>query len=151
MRRLSTFTAIFGIIATLLLAGCGENRDELAIKNGIISMSKAVEQHDTDTFMRHIAGDYRDGHGRDKNAIRQLLEHYFEYNEQINLIISSMEIEFGEDENTAVARLRVLATGGEGKLPERGRLNEVTSQWRKQNNTWHVTRARWRPVLLQMT
>ncbi|MGD8514779.1 MAG: nuclear transport factor 2 family protein [Granulosicoccaceae bacterium] len=150
MRYLRACVAIFFCIASLLLIGCGENQDELAIKNNIISMAQAVEQHDTDAFMQHIAGDYRDGHGRDKNAVRQLLEHYFDYNEQINLIISSMEIEFSEEENTAVSRLRVLTTGGEGKLPERGRLNEVRSQWRKQKNTWHVTRARWRPVLLQM-
>lgn len=151
MRRLIASTVVLYCSIVLLLAGCGENQDELAIKNGIVSMAKAVENHDADMFLLHIADDYRDNRGNDKKSIRSLLEYYFENNPEINLIISNMEIEFSEAGDTATVKVRVLATGGEGKLPERGRLNEITSNWRKQDDTWSVTRAKWRPVLLNLS
>lgn len=150
MRYLNALITAGMVSITLFLGGCAENPDELAIKDGIISMAKAVEQHDTDTFMQHIAPAYRDRRGRDNNALRQLLDYYFSTNPEINVIISNMEIEIADARDTAAVRVRVLATGGEGKLPERGRLNEITSEWHKQNDAWRVVQARWRPVLLPL-
>ena len=41
-------------------------------------------------------------------------------------------------------------TGGDGKLPDRGRLSAIKSQWKKIGDNWRVVRADWKPVLISL-
>jgi len=44
----------------------------------------------------------------------------------------------------AFAKVRVLATGGSGLLPERGQTWEFDTVWRRDRGGWKVFNAEWR-------
>lgn len=143
-------TCLLAILLPLCLAGCSEDIDEATIRSDIFSMGHAIEDHDMDAFIGHLAEDYHDGRGLNKEGIRRILDEHFSRNPNIHLVISELQIELDEGRNQATVKLRVLTTGGEGALPERGRLSAINSKWQRQADGWRVLRADWRPVLLQL-
>lgn len=46
--------------------------------------------------------------------------------------------------DTARTKVRVVATGGSGLLPERGQSWELDAAWRREKGTWRVYNAEWR-------
>jgi len=47
----------------------------------------------------------------------------------------------------ARARVRVVATGGVGLLPERGQTWEFDAAWRRENGAWRLFNAEWQEGL----
>ena len=47
----------------------------------------------------------------------------------------------------ARARVRVVATGGAGLLPERGQTWEFDAAWRRENGAWRLFNAEWQEGL----
>jgi len=43
----------------------------------------------------------------------------------------------------ARTKVRVVATGGSGLLPERGQTWEFDAGWRREKGTWRVFNAEW--------
>ncbi|MFZ5538262.1 MAG: hypothetical protein ACOY5V_00800 [Pseudomonadota bacterium] len=48
------------------------------------------------------------------------------------------------DGERAHAGVRVVAAGGTGLLPERGRVWQFDSAWRREGGRWRVFNAEWR-------
>ncbi len=63
-------------------------------------------------------------------------------NEKINVttVVSDVRIEG----DRAFAKVRVMATGGAGLLPERGQTWDFDSSWRRERGAWKVYNAEWR-------
>ncbi len=146
MKALCTF-----IIATALLGlcACSSDPDLQYLRNAVGTMSVAAENHNADGILAYIDNSYR-GTGGNRAGVANLLQRHFSYNKSINLIISDIEINIAEDKQSARVNVRVLMTGGQGKLPERGRLSAIRSHWKKFNDEWRVVDANWQPVLISL-
>lgn len=145
MRRLILLSALLGTLLNLL--ACGSDPDLMAIRSGIRSISVATENHDAAGITAFIASNYT-GVGGSRAGVNDLLQQHFSINKNINIIISDIDIMIADDKQTAMVNVRVLMTGGDGNLPERGRLSAIRSTWNKQEGQWKITRADWKPVLL---
>ena len=66
-------------------------------------------------------------------------------NEKINVSAAVTEVRI--DGDRAFARVRVVATGGAGLLPERGQTWDFESAWRRERGQWKVFNAEWREGL----
>ena len=146
MRQLALKVVL--LVIALGITACDTDPDLQTIRSNIREMSVSAENHNEAGITRYISNSYR-GVAGTRSGLSTLLQRHFKLNKNINLIISDIEIMIAEDKQTAKVNLRVLMTGGDGNLPERGRLNAIKSTWEKQNGNWLVTGATWKPVLLQ--
>lgn len=146
MKALHTF---FVATALLALSACTTDPDLQYLRNAVGTMSVAAEQHNANGILAYIDNSYR-GTGGNRAGVTNLLQRHFSYNKNINLVISDIEISIADDKQTAKVNVRVLMTGGQGKLPERGRLSAIKSHWKKFNNEWRVIDAQWKPVLISL-
>jgi hypothetical protein len=76
---------------------------------------------------------------------RRVLLGAFLRNEKITVtaVVSDVRVEG----DRAFARVRVVATGGAGLLPERGQRWDFDTTWRRVGSRWQVFNAEWREGL----
>ena len=132
--------------ALALAAACERSSPEREIRATIARMAQSVEQRDPALFLEAVAEDFTRESGAfgKQDARRTLLGAYLR-NEKI--IVSAVVTEVRIEGDRAYAKVRVVATGGSGLLPERGQVWEFDSAWRRERNQWKVFNAEWREGL----
>ena len=132
------------MLSAVALAGaCDRSDPERELRAGIAAMAKAVEQRDPGAFLAAVADDFtRESGAFGKQDARRTLAAVFLRNEKlaVTAVVTDVRIE-GE---RAFARVRVIATGGAGLLPERGQTWDFDSAWRREGGRWKVFNAEWR-------
>ena len=134
--------ALVAVFAT----GCSRSDPEREIRATIGRMAQSVEKRDPGTFLDAIAEDFSRESGAfgKQDAKRTLLAAYLR-NEKIT--VSAVVTDVRVEGDRALARVRVIATGGAGLLPERGQTWDFDSAWRREGGQWKVFNAEWREGL----
>lgn len=129
-----------------LLSACARSDPEREIRSTIASMAESVEKRDPAVFLDAVAEDFSRESGAfgKQDAKRTLLAAYLR-NEKIN--VSAVVTEVRVEGDRALAKVRVIATGGAGLLPERGQTWDFDSAWRREGGQWKVFNAEWREGL----
>lgn len=137
--QLWLFAALVG------LGACQRTPDDVAIRDAISAMVKAVETKDNRAFLAHVAENYRDHDGRDRQGLRQLLLANFVQNQNIVVSVSDITIELRD--GRADVRLTARLTSGEQLLADR-RFGgyRVHSLWQRQGRDWRIYQAEWQPL-----
>jgi hypothetical protein len=109
-------------------------------------MAQSIEQRDPAVFLDAVAEDFTRESGAfgKQDAKRTLLAAYLR-NEKITVSAEVNEVRIEGDR--AYAKVRVVATGGSGLLPERGQIWDFDSAWRRERSQWKVFNAEWREGL----
>ncbi len=105
-------------------------------------MAQAIEQREPAAFLDSISDDFaRESGTFGKQDVKRLLVGAYLRNEKIsvNAVVTDVRI----DGDRARAKVRVLATGGAGLLPERGQSWDFDSVWRRESGRWKVYNAEW--------
>jgi hypothetical protein len=133
-------------LAFAFVAGCGRSEPEREIRATIVRMAESVEKRDPAVFLDAVAEDFSRESGAfgKQDAKRTLLAAYLR-NEKIN--VSAVVTEVRVEGDRALAKVRVIATGGAGLLPERGQTWDFDSAWRREGGQWKVFNAEWREGL----
>ena len=133
-------------LAFAFVAGCGRSDPEREIRATIARMAESVERRDPAVFLDAVAEDFSRESGAfgKQDAKRTLLAAYLR-NEKIN--VSAVVTEVRVEGDRALAKVRVIATGGAGLLPERGQTWDFDSAWRREGGQWKVFNAEWREGL----
>ena len=125
-----------------LTAGCGRSDPERELRATIESMAAAVEKREAAGFLEAVS----DGFSRESGAFgkpeaKRVLAAAFLRNEriQVSTVVTDVRIEG----DRAFAKVRVVATGGAGLLPERGQTWDFDSAWRREGGQWKVFNAEW--------
>jgi ketosteroid isomerase-like protein len=140
-----------GVAAALLalatgLSGCARSDPERELRAAIASMAQAIEQRDAGAFLDAVADDFsRESGAFGKPEVKRLLAAAILRNEKI--VVQAVVTDVRIDGDRAYARVRVAATGGAGRLPERGQTWDFESAWRHERGTWRVFNAEWREGL----
>jgi len=132
--------------ATVLLAACARSDPERELRAAVSRMAQAVEQRKPADLLEHLADDFtRDSATFGKRDVQRLLAGILLRNEkiQVSAVVTSVDVT-GERARTKV---RVVATGGSGLLPERGQTWEFDAGWRLEKGTWRVFNAEWKDGL----
>jgi hypothetical protein len=134
------------LLAALLAVGCARSDPEKELRSTIAEMAQAIEGHKPADFFDAVADDFaRESGAFGKQDARRLLAGAMLRNEKIT--VSAVVTEVKVDGDRATAKLKVLAAGGAGLLPERGQAWEFDSAWRREGGRWKVFNAEWREGL----
>lgn len=131
------------LLALALVAACGRSDPERELRATVAAMAEAVEKRDASAFLGPVADDFAresGAFGKD-DARRALLAAYLRNEKiQVSAVVTDVRIEG----DRGFAKVRVLASGGAGLLPERGRTWDFDSAWRRERGQWKVFNAEWR-------
>ncbi|HET9025095.1 MAG TPA: nuclear transport factor 2 family protein [Burkholderiaceae bacterium] len=134
------------VSAIAVVAGCGRSDPERELRATIESMTQAVEKRDPAAFLEAMTDDFsRESGGFGKPDAKRTLVAAILRNEKIDLGAAVTEVRIEGDR--AYARVRVIATGGAGLLPERGQTWDFETAWRRERGQWKVFNAEWREGL----
>jgi ketosteroid isomerase-like protein len=134
------------LTAVALTSGCGRSDPERELRATIESMAQAVEKREAAGFLEAVSDDFtRDSGAFGKLEAKRVLAAAFLRNERIQ--VSAVVTDVRIDGDRAFAKVRVVATGGAGLLPERGQTWEFSSSWRREGGQWKVFNAEWREGL----
>ncbi len=134
------------LLALAVVAGCGRSDPERELRATIGSMAEAIEKREPAAFLEAMADDFsRESGAFSKQDAKRTLVAAILRNEKINVSAAVTEVRI--DGDRAFARVRVVATGGAGLLPERGQTWDFESAWRRDGGQWKVFNAEWREGL----
>jgi hypothetical protein len=132
--------------ATLALLACSRTAPEAELRATVVQMARAIEQRAPADFLDALSEDFtRESGAFGKQDARRVLAGVLLRNERIQLsaVVSDVRVEG----DRAFAKVRVMATGGAGLLPERGQTWEFDTAWRREKGRWKVFNAEWREGL----
>jgi len=134
---------VFLVALILLAAACGRSDPEQELRAAVAAMAQALEQHRVADALEPVADDFtRESGAFGKQDARRLLAATLLRNEKIQVSTTVTEVRI--EGERAFAKVRVLATGGSGLLPERGQTWEFDTVWRRDRGAWKVFNAEWR-------
>ena len=143
-RRAAVVALVIG--PGVLASGCGRAEPEKQLRSTIAAMAQAIEQHRVSDALEPLAEDFtRDSGAFGKQEARRVLAGAMLRNEKIQLSATVTEVRV--EGERAFAKVRVIATGGAGLLPERGQTWEFDTAWRLEGGQWKVFNAEWREGL----
>lgn len=145
-RRRAERRVLLWAAAALPLAACTRSDPERELRATIAKMAQAIERREPGDFLAGVAEDFtRESSAFGKQDAKRILAGILLRNEKVTVtaVVTELAI-FGE---RASVRLRVVATGGAGLLPERGQTWEFDSTWRRVDGRWQVFNAEWREGL----
>ena len=137
---------VASLLALAVLAGCGRSDPERELRATIDAMAGAIEKREPAAFLDALTDDFsRESGAFGKQDAKRTLVAAILRNEKIsvNAVVTELRI----DGDRAFARVRVVATGGAGLLPERGQAWDFESAWRRERGQWRVFNAEWREGL----
>ena len=143
--RLAFILLAVGAVASAVVS-CSRSDPERELRSAVAAMAQAIEQREPAAFLDSISDDFaRESGTFGKQEVKRLLVGAYLRNEKIsvNAAVSDVRI----DGDRARAKIRVLATGGAGLLPERGQSWDFDSVWRRESGRWKVYNAEWTEAL----
>ena len=135
----------FVVLATAAI-GCSRSDPERELRSAVTSMAQSIEQREPAAFLDSLSDDFaRESGAFGKQDVKRLLLGAYLRNEKIsvNAVVTDVRI----DGDRARAKVRVVATGGAGLLPERGQSWDFDSVWRRESGRWKVYNAEWSEAL----
>lgn len=136
------------VLAACLLAlvACSRSDPEKELRSAIADMEQAIEQQRVGDALAHVSEDFtRESGAFGKADARRVLAAAMLRNEKIRLTTAISELRI--DGDRGFVKLRVVAAGGAGLLPERGQTWELDTVWRRADGAWRVYNAEWREGL----
>lgn len=138
--------ALLLALGAVFAAGCGRSDPERELRTTIGAMAQAIEKREPAAFLDAMADDFsRESGAFGKQDAKRTLVAAILRNEKIHVSAAVTEVRI--DGDRAFARVRVVATGGAGLLPERGQTWDFESAWRRERGQWKVFNAEWREGL----
>ena len=125
-----------------LLAACGRDAPEDAIRATIAEMEAAVEARQPAGFLEHVSDDFAgQGGAFDRSALRGYLASLLFGNQLVEVTLTPASVTLHGD-SRATVKLTALVIGG-ARLPERGERLAIESGWRLEGGEWKVYAAQW--------
>jgi ketosteroid isomerase-like protein len=137
--------AAFTFACMLVLAGCGREPPEQALRDTIATMEEAAEAGDADALFEPIAEDFAGSQAMDRDAFRRYVLVMGLRRQTVGVQLGPLDVKlFGDRASVAFT---AALTGGPGWLPDRAQVYDVTTGWRMDDGEWKLISASWREKL----
>lgn len=136
------------LFAAILITSCSEPPpDEQQIRHHIEQMAKAVGEKDLSGVMGPVHEDFLGNERIRKANLRGLVLINQRRHKHIHVLVHSVDIQLHQ-EGGAIVNCHLILAGRNDLIPERGRVLEVTSHWKKIDGDWYVISASWHDPLM---
>lgn len=134
------------LFACLVLLGCANSDSpETQVRRSIDAMEQAAEARDVGDLMDHVADDFRDSYGQDREQLRRYLHGYFIANQSVHLLVRVDEVELPAPDE-ALVRMTVGMVGREADAANAWNLaadvQDFEITMRKDGDDWKVLYAK---------
>lgn len=129
----------------VLGAACSREPPEEALRATIAEMQAAAEARDSGALVESISEEFAGPDGMDRERFRQYLAVIWLRNREVGVNLGPLDVKLiGE---RATVDFTAAATGGEGWMPDRAQVYQVSTGWRVEDGEWRLISARWEPQL----
>ena len=142
------FRAVFtALIAGFFLAGAGCARDppEAALRATIAAMQQAAESRDAAALLESVSEEFAGPEGMDRDQFRRYLAVAWLRDREVGVRLGPLGVELIGDR--ARVEFTAATTGGEGWMPDRAQVHQVSTGWRLEGGEWKLISATWEAVL----
>lgn len=141
-------SAALALGLSLMLGACGsEPTLEQQIIAVIIEMEQNAETAERRDFMARISDGFSGQGGTlDRDSFQRFMFYQWSQNQRLSAQLFPITVS-RTGVNSAAASFKVLVTGGNGLLPERGELFDVTTSWVRVDGDWLLQQADWTPSI----
>ena len=134
MKFLSLFVAVTTTVISLSACGA-RSSDEQQVRELVTRVENAAEDRDASDVLEHVADDYQDANGFDRQQLQNFLRGWFLAHPKVELMVSIEELTFPAD---GLAQAEIAVTSLSLNDPERVRLKV---EFRRIAGEWRVSRA----------
>ena len=152
MRRLRYLLYILLVIPVLMVShACRKEPAEDKVRKVISNVQRSAEEKKIMSVLENISRTYQDPQGNDYDGIKGLLAFYFFRHQKMAVFIPNIDITISGPSARAVFQA-VLTGKGTGEattsavLPESLGAYNFEVQFRKEEDAWKVTSAKWERV-----
>jgi ketosteroid isomerase-like protein len=134
------------VVLVCVLAACARSDPERELRAAVAQMAHAIEARTPADLLEYLSDDFtRESSAFGKADVRRVLAGVLLRNERISVtaVVTAVEMSGA----SARTKVRVVATGGTGLLPERGQTWEFDAVWRREKGKWRVFNAEWQEGL----
>ncbi len=145
----ASMTVLF-VMVLFFLAGCHRTTDQDRIKQVVVDVQKAAEEKNIKKITSSLSKTYSDPQGFTYDTIKGYLLGYFFRHQTVHVYITNLEA--AAELNAGSAAFQAVLTGGDGTgtvadvLPGSLGLYSFEVTFRKEDDSWKVTSARWSRV-----
>lgn len=129
----------------LVAAGCAKDPPEAALRATIASMQQAAEARDAAALVESVSAEFAGPEGMDRDQFRRYLAVIWLRNREVGVRLGPLDVELIGDR--ARVDFTAATTGGEGWMPDRAQVHQVSTGWRLEGGDWKLISADWEPVL----
>lgn len=115
------------------------------MRDSIQQMEAAAVKKDASEFFEHFAEDFSGSDGLDRDNFRRYVQLIWLQHKDIGVQMGPLDVKLMEDR--ATVDFTVALSGGQGFIPDQGRIYQVQTGWRLEGNDWLLISANWKPIL----
>ncbi len=141
---LKILTAILLLI--MVVSACSEKTVEQQIESQIVAMQQAISDKSLKDFMTHFAHDFMGNKMVTRQQLKQQI--FFHFRRNRNIETYKVRAEVLLEQETVRAKIFVIVSGSNNKLPERGRVYTINSTWEQRDNSWVIITADWKDAVI---
>ena len=124
------------------LTGCSKPAPEQALRDRIEQMAQAAVNKDASALFDHFAEDFAGSGGMDRDNFRRYVQLIWLQQKDIGVKTGPLNVKLmGE---RATVDFTVVLTGGQGFIPDDGRIYQVQTGWRLEGDEWKLISATWK-------
>lgn len=126
------------------VSACNKSPPEEEIRENIKLAQTAIENKEASDVLIHVAQDFLGNDSVDRNELRRMLAFQFLQHQNINVILTSLDIELDAGySDRANMRANVLVTGASRWIPEDGRALNISGVWKLLDDDWKLQVVHW--------
>lgn len=140
--RTATLWLGWALALAAALAACHHTPPEQALRDTIAGFQQAIQERDSAGLRDVLAEDFIGPDGLDREGARRMAQVLFLRNRDVGLSLGPLDVAVQGDH--ATVHCTAVATGGSGGLlPDSGRIYNVTTGWRLDDDAWRLTNIDW--------
>lgn len=130
------------LIMAIVVTGCDRSPPEERLREAVPSLQRAIEAGDAAGTRDWLADDFVGPDGLDPEGARRLVLLMHMRHRNVDIHLGPLQVEL-QDRHARVG-FTALVTGGAGALlPEQGRLYNVRTGWRLEDEDWRLSSVDW--------
>jgi hypothetical protein len=108
-------------------------------------MQEAAEARDAAALVASVSPEFAGPDGMDRDQFRRYLAVIWLRNREVGVRLGPLDVDLIGDR--ARVEFTAATTGGEGWMPDRAQVHQVSTGWRLEGGEWKLISATWEPVL----